>query len=441
MAGRARGSVRTRVLDRARRDRGVGLATAVAMVLLVAAVYAAAVGVAALFGRTGPPGLALSILATAVVALAFEPVRTRTRRALQRLLHVDGRSRAQLLAGFADSVAGRYPIAELPEHIAAVVGEGTGALRTEVWLVVNGRLDLAAAWSADRGQPPGAGSAEHSLDVRDRGELLGRLTVITTADHRLTVTERRLVEGVAARSGMLLRVAGLRVELQRRLTDLQRRSTELRQSRRDLVARQDAERKRLERNIHDGAQQEVIALLVNLRLVQTLLDRAPDRATGLLDAQDEVIRSTISTLQELARGLYPRALTEHGPVAALRQVAERSPVRVTVTADDLPRLPTDIEAALYFCCVEALQNSAKHASAGHVEIVVGSAPAGGVHIEIHDDGVGFEPDLVARGRGLANVRDRVESLGGWLLVTSTTGTGTALEIEIPIERVPAMGVG
>jgi hypothetical protein len=266
--------VATRAFGRVRRDRGVGLLTALVMGVLVILVYAAAVGVDAILGRTGPPGLGLSVLATAVVALAFEPVRRRTRRLLERLTRADGGNRARVLAGFAESVGGRYPMAELPHRIAAVVGEGTGARRAEVWLMVNDRMELAARWPPDDEPPLGASPAEgrtdrqagndearHRLEVRDRGELLGELVVITAADHRITTVERRLVESLAAQSGLMLRVTGLRVELRRRLTDLQQRTAELRRARRDLVARQDAERQRLERNIHDGAQQEVIALL------------------------------------------------------------------------------------------------------------------------------------------------------------------------------------
>ena len=345
------------------------------MGILVVLVYIAAVGLQRLFGQTGPPGLILSVLVTAVVALAFEPVRTRTRRVLARLTHAGGPSRAQVLAGFPDSVAGRYPIAELPQHIAAVVGGGNRCAADRG--VAAGERPAGAGRSLDRGRrgrrrrPTRCGLrdltdsslARHDLEVRDRGELFGRLTMLTDPGHRLTSVERRLVEGVAAQSGLLLRVAGLRVELQRRLADLEQRSAELRRARRDLVARQDAERQRLERNIHDGAQQEVIALLVNLRLVQTLLGRAPDRAMGLLGAQADSFSSTMDTLAELAHGLYPQTLTDEGPVTALRVAARRSPVAVTLSADPLPRLPADLEATLYFCAVEAMQNAAKHAAA------------------------------------------------------------------------------
>ena len=432
-------SVATRAIDRARRDRGVGLATALVMGILVVLAYAAAVGIERLLGRSGPPGLVTSIVVTAIVAVAFEPARSRTRRLLARLTRADARSRTRALAGFLDSVAGRYEIAELPRRIAAVVGESTGAERTEVWMTVDGRLEAAASWTpAD--QPPAdqapavtgpvAGATRHEFEVRDRGDRLGRLVVVTPVGHGLTATERRLVDAVAAQAGLLLRVAGLRVELQRRIDDLERRSADLRLARRALVTRQDAERQRLERNIHDGAQQEVIALLVNLRLVQTLQLRAPERADKVLDAQAEAFDSAVATLEELARGLYPRLLTEQGAVPALRAAARRSPVPVTVSADELTRLPADLEATVYFGVLEAIQNASKHAGARRIRVEVHRAGSL-VTAAVDDDGAGFDPAETAPGRGLANIRDRVESIGGRLTVAAAPGRGTRLSFELP----------
>ena len=334
---------------------------------------------------------------------------------------------------------GRHPARELPDRIASTLAEGTQARRAEVWLVVSDRLELAASWP-DRDPLPDAGGSPAdrvSLEVRERGELFGVLTVVTHPGQSLSPVERRLFEGLAAQSGLMLRVSGLRTELERRLAELQQRSADLRRSRRELVDRQDAERQRLERNIHDGAQQEVIALLVNLRLVQTLLGRAPARAMGLLAQQAEATRATIRTLDELSRGLYPAVLSESGPVVALHAAAARSAIPVTVVAPDLPRLPQAVEAALYFSCLEALQNAAKHSAATRVSLEIrvvptGAGPgpdaaAGGANVpapvpgtaqidrvdaEITDDGVGFAADERAMGTGLHSLRDRIESLHG-----------------------------
>lgn len=435
MSETAPSSALTRALRRAREDRGVGLATALVMGVLVIGAYAAAVGIERLAGEQGPPGLATSVLVTAVVALAFEPVRRHTRRLLARLTHTDDRTRTRALTDFLGSAGGREEVAELPRRIAAVVGEGTGAERTEVWLTINGRLEAAATWRPD---PPdataadaAAGAGRHEFDVRDRGDLLGRLVVVTKVEPGLTALERRLVGGVVAQSALLLRVAGLRVELQRRIADLEERSADLRRARRDLVARQDAERQRLERNIHDGAQQEVIALLVNLRLVQTLQRRSPERAGRLLDAQTDSFRSAVDTLEALAGGLYPRILTEHGPVPALHAAARRSPVPVTLSAGEIPRLPTDLETAVYFGVVEAMQNAAKHSGAAEIRVDLRRTDQH-IEIDITDDGVGFDTAAHSVGRGLANIRDRVESVGGRLTLTSAPAYGTRLRLTLPL---------
>ena len=158
----------------------------------------------------------------------------------------------------------------------------------------------------------------HSLAVRERGELLGALTVVVRDGQQLTPVEERLFAGLAAQSGLMLRVAGLRAELEQQLAAAGA-------THRGIAQRHDAtwspgrtpSDKRLERNIHDGAQQEVIALLVNLRLAQTLLARSPERGARLLAEQAAAARATIDTLTALSRGLYPRLLTDAGPVAAL----------------------------------------------------------------------------------------------------------------------------
>ena len=169
----------------------------------------------------------------------------------------------------------------------------------------------------------------------------------------------------------MLRVAGLRTELEQQLAHLERRSRELRTARRDLVTRQDAERQRLERNIHDGAQQEVIALLVNLRLAQTLLGRAPERGARLLSEQAAAAGRRIDTLTALSRGLYPRLLTDAGPVAALRAAVASGPIPVRPHLDRrCPGCHRELEAAVYFCCLEAVQNATKHSGASRIRISI-----------------------------------------------------------------------
>ena len=457
-------------VDRIRQDRGLGLLTALAMAAFVVGIYAVIVlGAGMVLGTSGAPSLWLSVLATAIVALAFEPVRRSVKTFLARALHQDRVAPYQVLARFPTTVTGSFPAAELPPRMAAVLAEGTAAQQAEVWLTVHGRLELAAVWPprsapypADSEPPSGAESMSitacaatapglgldrpgaaprivhegrrRSLAVRERGELLGALTVVLREGQELTRVEERLFAGLAAQSGLTLRVAGLRTELEQQLDGLQRRSAELRAARRDLVDRQDAERKRLERNIHDGAQQEVIALLVNLRLAQTLLRRSPERGAKLLAEQAAAARATIDTLTALSRGLYPRLLTDAGPVAALAAAVASGPIPVELTSGDLPRCTPAVEAAVYFCALEAVQNATKHSAATRITIDIrrrnGTGP---IELTVTDDGRGFTLDRPSTG-GLANIRDRIESVQGTVSVLANVPTGTTVRALIPIAQ-------
>ena len=466
---RTRSFVRPAV-SRMRQDRGLGLLTVAAMLVFVVMVYVVVVvGGGVLVGQTGSPSLWLSVSATAIVAITFEPVRTGVSRRLARALHRDRMSPYQVLVRFPKTVAGAFPAEELPARMARILAEGTGVARAEVWLVVDGRLALAAGWpdepptathpsSMQGPQAPADGDPavaaapkvgldrpdaapvvviegpRHSLTVRERGELLGALSVVVRDGQQLTPVEERLFAGLAAQSGLMLRVAGLRAGLERQLADVERHTEELRRARRDLVAGQDAERQRLERNIHDGAQQEVIALLVTLRLAQTLLTRSPERAARVLAEQAAAARATIQTLTALAHGLYPRLLTDAGPVTALTAAVASGPIPVDLRSCDVPRCPPDVEAAVYFSCLEAVQNASKHSGGTRITIDIlgrfGADGTGMIELTVADDGRGF--DTTRRtGNGLLNIVDRIESVQGSVSIISAAGTGTTIRARIP----------
>jgi signal transduction histidine kinase len=299
-------------------------------------------GGGALIGQTDSPDLALSVLATAVVALAFEPVQARLERLASQMLYGGRPSPYDVLSRFSETVTGSYASDEIPTRMAQVLADGTGAQWAQVWLVVQDRLTLAATWPPDQAQGTdglslgGGDGAEapgrRTLEVRQAGELLGALRLQVREGQALTTVEERLFAGLAAQAGLVLHGARLRAELAVRLTELSGRAEELRMSRERLVDAQDAERRRLERDIHDGAQQHLVALAVNLRLAQTLVRRAPERATQVLTEQGDAARETIETLLSLSRGIYPRLLSEQGVTAALRNAAGTSPLPVDVIA-------------------------------------------------------------------------------------------------------------
>jgi signal transduction histidine kinase len=252
--------------------------------------------------------------------------------------------------------------------------------------------------------------------------------------------EEKLFGGLAAQAGLVLRTVRLRAELAERLAEISHRAAELQASRQRIVATQDEERRRLERDIHDGAQQHLVALAVGLRLAQTLVARSWDRAEDVFADLRTAVADTIETLTDLSRGIYPRALTEAGLAPALRAAAATCRVPVTVTMDELGRERADVEAALYFCCVEALQNVAKHARARHVSVQVGRQD-GALTLVIADDGAGFASDSPRTGSGLTNMRDRIESAGGTLTVVSRPGKGTEITARVPVAASAVGGSG
>jgi signal transduction histidine kinase len=204
-------------------------------------------------------------------------------------------------------------------------------------------------------------------------------------------------------------------------------------SRQRLVDAQDAERRRLERDIHDGAQQHLVALAVNLRLAHTLAVRSPERADLLVAAQCEAATVTIETITSLSRGIYPSLLVDEGLAAALRMAISRSPLPAELVAAGIGRYPAGVEAAAYFCALEALQNSAKHSSAKAIRLGLRGGP-GVLEVTVQDDGAGFDLAAAHAGAGLVNMRDRVESAGGTLTIETAPSRGTLVAARLPVLR-------
>jgi signal transduction histidine kinase len=425
------------VRPRSRRELAVLALVGAGLLGFVLVVYVVVVlGGGVLIGHTASPDVALSVIATAIVALAFERVQDGLELWASRTVHGGVASPYEVLSRFSGAVTGAYAAEELPTRMAKVLADGTGAEWTQVWLAVGDDLALAATWPPDAtgasdpavadptvADPTVEADGRRSLSVRQAGQLLGVLVVQERSHVELTSVEERLFAGLADQAGLVLHGARLRAELSRRGDELAARANELRLSRQRLVDAHDAERSRLERDIHDGAQQHLVALAVNLRLAHTLMERSPDRASQILAEQESAAVETVETLVSLSRGIYPRLLSETGLADALAAPANSSPLLVEVTADGVDRYPANIEAAFYFCGLEALQNAAKHAQATRVEIAL-SGGSDSLTMAVVDDGVGFDPATTQLGSGLANMRDRIESVGGTLCVEAATGSGT-----------------
>ncbi|HEV1997091.1 MAG TPA: histidine kinase [Candidatus Dormibacteraeota bacterium] len=414
------------------------------LALFITAVYVGiVVGVGTLVGSGGKPNLLLSIVATAVVAVAFQPVRERVQKVANRLVYGTRATPYEVLSEFSQRVAESYAGEQVLGRMAQVLAEGTGAETGAVWLRSGVSLRRAAAWPAAgnghrllpvelTGQLlpdlPGAG---HAVAVRHQGELLGALTVTKRAGETLTPIEEKLLDDLAHQAGLVLKNVGLTADLQARLDDL-------RASRQRLVAAQDQERRRLERNLHDGAQQNLVALKVKLGLAERLLAGDPKRAKAAITELKADADVALETLRDLARGIYPPLLADRGLAAALESQARKATLPVRVEANGLRRYPQEIEGAIYFCCLEALQNVQKYAGAASASILLRHDDGGLLTFEVRDDGSGFDPSRTPRGSGLQNIEDRLNALGGSMVIESTPAKGTALIGTLPGVEVAAV---
>ncbi|MET0802137.1 MAG: sensor histidine kinase [Actinomycetota bacterium] len=414
-------------------DVVIGRAVVFALLaVFITAVYIAiVVGVGTLVGSSRSPFL--SAAAAAVVAVAFQPVRVRARRLANRVVYGARASPYEVLSGFTERAAETYSTEDVLPRLVRVLGDGIGASETRVWLRVGSELRPAAVWpgDVDRARTPlplplprGNGSplpafreGDRAFPVRHGADLLGAITIVTPSTDPLGADRERLVEDVAAQTGLILRNVRL-IE-------------ELRDSRRRIVSAQDERAKALERNIHDGAQQQLVALAVKQRLAESLVDRDPEQAKRMIAEIRDDIQDALETLRDLARGVYPPLLADRGLGEALEAQARKSPIPVDVSIDGAGRYPQDVESAVYFSCLEALQNVSKYAGATCATISLTGAD-GVLRFEVADDGRGFDVGATGFGTGLHGMADRIDSLGGSLEVRSEPGAGTTITGAVPV---------
>jgi signal transduction histidine kinase len=413
------------------------------LAVFITAVYVGiAVGVGTLVGSGGKPNLALSILATAIVAIGFQPVRERMQKVANRLVYGKRATPYEVLSEFSGRVAETYAADEVLPRMARVLKEGTGAESATVWLRVSAQLRPAATFPdgitahvsvpMPDGSLPSLPGATRAVEVRHQGELLGALSVSKRRGEALTPIEEKLVDDLAHQAGLVLKNVGLSADLQARLE-------ELRASRQRLVSAQDLERRRLERNLHDGAQQHLVALKVKLGLAEMLLTRDPEKASATLEQLKGDADEALETLRDLARGIYPPLLADRGLVVALESQARKATVPVTVEAECVGRYTQDVEATVYFCVLEALQNVQKYAGAS-CAVVRLRGEDDALIFDVQDDGRGFEAATAKQGAGLANMHDRADALGGVVEVTSQPGTGTLIRGTLPVKVRVAVAV-
>jgi signal transduction histidine kinase len=374
------------------------------------------------------PGIAL-LAGIGVGALTW-PLLRLSRRIADRLVYGRRATPYEVLTQFSDRMAESYATDDVLPRMASILGAGTGARSVTIWLLVGDQLRPATTWieSGRRGSDPlpvepapSAELAELTGDVfvvRHQGEQLGAITATMHANDPMDPTKEKLIRELAGQAGLVLRNVRL-IE-------------ELRASRRRLVAAQDAERRRLERNIHDGAQQQLVALQVKQRLVQGMIEHEPAKALDLMTQLQVDTTEALDDLRDLARGIYPPLLADQGLSAALESQARKSPVPVTVETDRVERYTQDVEAAVYFCALEALNNLAKYADASQATVAL-SQTNGTLTFAVTDDGVGFAVgERTSNGTGLQGMADRLDAIGGALEIRSAPGEGTTVLGRVPI---------
>jgi signal transduction histidine kinase len=383
------------------------------------------VGVGAIVGDRQSP--LLSGIAAAVVALAFQPVRRAARRLANRLVYGERATPYEVLSDFSERAAATYSTEDVLPRMVQILSAGTGATEACVWLRVGAELRPAASWPSNGTAAPVRIAGDelpefaprvHAFPVRHGGELLGAITAVMPPSDPITPDQQKLLNDVAAQTGLVLRNVRL-IE-------------ELRASRRRIVTAQDARAKALERNIHDGAQQQLVAMAVKLRLADQLAERDTVKAREILAQLQVEATETLENLRDLARGIYPPLLADRGLAAALDSQARKVPTPVSIEADAELRFAPEIEAAVYFCCLEALQNVTKYARASRATVRIGW-DGGELRFAVEDDGSGFDFATTHAGTGIQGMTDRLEALGGNLRVESEPGRGTTVTGTIPVQ--------
>ena len=408
--------------------------------------------------------LGLSMVAAAVAAISFAPARERlnewatrrvfgARQAPDEVLRTFGSrmtraiSMDELLLQLAESLRKTMTLTsaevytgmgDVLERTASVPDSGPRSLLVgdrERQIVARAGVSghaWASVWlPALNGAGPDSGQLRVA-PVSHAGELLGLIVVRrpSTADPFSAEDDRVLTE-LARQVGLAVHNARLDTALQTTLDELRKQADELRRSRARIVATADAERRRVERDLHDGAQQHLVALAVNLRLTRDLVADDPETAGSMLEQLAEEVKATIQELRDLAHGIYPPLLADSGLAEALAAAGRRSPLPVTVSADGTGRYGLEIESAVYFCCLEALQNASKHAAGASVTIRIWEE-SGGLLFSVSDDGPGFDVARAKNGHGYVNMADRLGAIGGTVRWESAPGQGTRVLGSVPL---------
>jgi signal transduction histidine kinase len=389
------------------------------------------VGLGQVVGGGDDPSFGLSVVATATVAIAFQPVRGLVGRWANRLVYGKRATPYEVLARFShraeeesdEDVLGRIP------HL---IVDGTGASVAALWVRSNDGFLMASVWPDTTAQRTVAGVdvfedplADLSLPVFHDGELLGGISAVNARGSSFSPPERELLGNLAGGLGLTLRNSQLTSTLRRQVKDLQR-------SRDRVVSAADEARRSLEHDLDSGPQQQLVAVKVKLGPVRMLAEKAGavKTATVLADIESQTA-DAIQAVRNFAAGIYPPLLGAEGLAVALGQEIQKAAIPVELVVEGVGRYPRDVESAVYFSILEALQNTAKYAEASQavVKLVENN---GDLLFEVRDDGKGFESATVVHGSGLNGIGDRIDTIGGTWDIASSPSHGTVVSGSVPI---------
>jgi signal transduction histidine kinase len=415
--------------------------------------------------------LVLSMVAAATCAVLAFPARHRLEEVANQRIYGERTRPDEAVKTFAGRMSRAVPMDELLLQLAESLKKSLTLTAAEVWTGQGGVLDRAVS-VPDRpparlalvGEELAVATRAHVqgnawlqvwmpgfLEGRDEvqvrvavvahlGELLGLIVVERPVDDPpFTEEDDRVLAELARQVGLALHNVRLDSALQASLEELEVRNQELAASRLRIVSAADESRRQIERNLHDGAQQHLVALAVKVGLVKQLIDA--DRATAdeMLDQLRGDVQDTLDELRELAHGIYPPLLRDRGLEAALNAAANRSRLPVDLVVEEgVHRHPAETEAAIYFCILEAMQNAGKHAGDDARLTVTISEAEEQLRFEVADDGPGFDAEAAAMGHGFVNMRDRLGALGGTLELDTAPGQGARVRgwVPVPLEEGP-----
>jgi signal transduction histidine kinase len=407
--------------------------------------------------------LGLSMLATALAAAAFVPTRERLTASATRFVYGAREAPDEVVRSFGSRLTRAIPMDELLLQLAESLRKTMTLTSAEIYTGMGEVLERAVsvpdlgpaslvisqrerpvvtragisgnAWASVWLPDLVAGRETEQLRVAPishAGELLGLVVVERPAGaDSFAEDDDRVLTDLARQVGLAFHNSQLDTALQTTLDELRKQADALRESRARIVASGDAERRRVERNLHDGAQQHLVALAVNLRLAKDIIADDPSAGNELLDQLAVEVQETIQELRELAHGIYPPLLVDSGLLEALKAAANRNPLPVDIVADGIGRYSSETEAAVYFCCLEALQNAAKHAPDAEVEMRLWEE-SGGLLFSVSDNGPGYDAAKAQKGHGYVNMSDRLGAIGGTVRWESQPGHGSIVRGSVPL---------